>query len=73
MGFGISGLSGLGVMRVEATIPANATRLGILCDIVDFLFSIFDFNNVEAEVRGIQPFLWMIKQLHEVGGHDIRV
>ena len=45
--------------------------LGILCDIVDFLFSILDFNNIEAEVRGIQHFLWIVKQLHEVGDHDI--
>ncbi len=44
--------------------------LDFSCDIVDFLFSIFNFNNVAAEVRGIQRFLWMIKQLHELGYHD---
>ncbi len=59
----------LGVMRVEATILANATLLFISGDIVDFLPGILNFNNVE--VRGIQHFLWMIKQLHEVGDHDI--
>ena len=44
--------------------------LDFSCDIVDFLFSILHFNNVEAEARGIRRFLWMIKQLHEVGYHD---
>ncbi len=41
--------------------------LDFSCDIVDFLFRILNFNNVEAEVRDSQRFLWMIKQLHEVG------
>ena len=36
--------------------------LDFSCDIVDFLFSILNFNNVEAEVRGIQRLLLMIKQ-----------
>jgi len=35
--------------------------LNFSCDIVDFLFSIHNFNNVEAEVRAIQRFLWTIK------------
>ena len=40
--------------------------LDFSCDI-DFLFIILNFNNFMAELRGIQRFLWMIKQLHEVG------
>jgi len=53
-------------MQVEQQFQRMQPLLFILCDIVDFLFGILKFNNVEAEVRGIQRFLWMIKQLHEV-------
>ena len=44
--------------------------LDFSCDIVDFLFSIFNFNNVAAAMRGIQRCRCMIKQLHELGYHD---
>jgi len=60
----------LGVVRIEQQFWRMQPFLFILCDIVDFLFSIPNFNNVEAEVRGSQHFLWMLKQLYEVGYHD---
>ena len=60
----------LGVMQIEQQFWRMQPFLFILFDIVDFLFSIPNFNNVEAEVRGIQRFLWMLKQLYEVGYHD---
>ncbi len=40
------------------------------CDAIAFLFLFLHFDYVEAEVRGIQRFLWMIKQTPEVGYHD---
>ena len=60
----------LGVVRIEQQFWRMQPFLFILCDIVDFLFSIPNFNNVEVEVRGIQRFPGMLKQLYEVGYHD---
>ena len=40
------------------------------CDSIAFLFPFLHFDYIDAEVRSIQHFLWMIKQLHEVGYHD---
>jgi len=47
-----------------------AIILDFSCDSIAFLFLFLHFDYIEAEVRGIQRLLWMIKQLHEVGYHD---
>ncbi len=40
-------------------------------DSIAFLFLFLHFDYIEAKMRSIQRFLWIIKQTHEVGYHYI--